>query len=117
LRYLRYTFTLQMHTFQVGDTLKDAPMTAWGGSLWTLKFEFLCYLLIGLLFTVRKLRPITLLALFVVAAVHGWIHGDDLSGFVAVLAAGSLLALNRRLSPSHGGSQCPQQGWRWSVQP
>ncbi len=99
LRYLRYTFTLQMHTFQVGDTLKDAPMTAWDGSLWTLKYEYLCYLLIGLLFTVRRLRLIAVLALFVAAAVHSWIHGDDLSGFVAVFAAGSLLALSRRRIP------------------
>lgn len=100
LHYLRYTFTLQMHTYSVGSTLHDAPYpSAWDGALWTLRWEFLCYLLIGVLLTVRRLRqPLVWLA-FLVAAAHSWWRGDDPSNFAALFLAGSVIAVNRHRLP------------------
>lgn len=49
---------LFMRTFQVGDILANAPIPdSWNGSLWTLFYEFLCYLavlVVGLLGVLKR---------------------------------------------------------------
>lgn len=53
---------LKMNNFGIGDTLQTVPYrTAWNGSLWTLYYEFLSYLIIwvvgGLLLARRSVIP------------------------------------------------------------
>lgn len=48
--YLYLNMFLDMRSFAIGDTLSTVPYPdAWNGSLWTLYYEFLCYLIIGVL--------------------------------------------------------------------
>ena len=48
--YLYLNMFLEMRSFAIGDTLSSVPYPdAWNGSLWTLYYEFLCYLIIGVL--------------------------------------------------------------------
>ncbi|MFF1382224.1 acyltransferase family protein [Arthrobacter sp. NPDC058288] len=52
----------------IGTTLAGAPYPeAWNGSLWTLRYEFACYVVIGLVLLGRKAR--TTVALFPIALV------------------------------------------------
>lgn len=103
VRYVRHTFTLQMHVWNVGDTLHNAPYPlAWDGSLWTLRYEFLCYLIVGVLLTVTRLRHGVLWVAFALAAAHSLWRGDSLSNFAAVFVAGSIIAVNRRRIPLAG---------------
>lgn len=91
----------------------------WDGPLWTLTWEVLCYVLIGLaLFLTRRLsndgRSATVIILWLFAAASGAVAGKILSGgfgpdrtefvlpFIAIFMASSLLATIRhriRVSP------------------
>lgn len=65
ISYVYKNFFLLVKELNIGHTLDGFPYQAWNGSLWTLIHEFLCYILIGLLFSVRHLRtPPVLLGLF-----------------------------------------------------
>lgn len=49
--------TLQIRQWGIGDTLASAPIpNAWNGSLWTLYWEFGCYVIIGVFYCVRIFR-------------------------------------------------------------
>lgn len=50
VQYVWSDLFLRMNTYQIGQTLADVPYPhVWNGSLWSLYFEFLCYLVVGLL--------------------------------------------------------------------
>jgi peptidoglycan/LPS O-acetylase OafA/YrhL len=33
---------------EIGTTIRDVPVPSWNGSLWTLRHEIACYILVGL---------------------------------------------------------------------
>ncbi|WP_344691613.1 acyltransferase, partial [Microbacterium esteraromaticum] len=77
LEYLVKNAGLYIFTFEMTGTLTDAPYAgAWNGSLWTLFYEALCYLAIGLAMTFISRRwlvrvlVVTLVAGMAVTAAH-----------------------------------------------
>lgn len=60
--YISANFFLHIHQWNIDGLLKDTPYiksgypVAWDGSLWTLIYEFKCYLLLGLLGVIGLLR-------------------------------------------------------------
>lgn len=84
--YVYLNMFLEIGTFAIGDTLSSVPYPdVWNGSLWTLYFEFLCYLIVGVILIWRQARtsvwPIAL-AFLVSAALN-------LRPDLVVLAGGS----------------------------
>ena len=70
--YVYTNATLYITHPTIPGSLGDAPYTShWNLSLWTLQWEFLCYLAIGVLLSFRwvRRRPWVVLAAFVVIAV------------------------------------------------
>lgn len=78
--YVLENLTLRINAYDVAGTPAAVPYPgAWNGSLWTLYFEFLCYLLMGLLLclpVVRRHRWLVLvgfaLSVLAWATVGGW---------------------------------------------
>lgn len=69
LHHLIANFGLKMNEYGVAGTLSSVPYPgAWNGSLWSLYYEFLCYLAVGGLLAVGVLRrhPLVLLPIFAV---------------------------------------------------
>lgn len=55
--YLFSNLFLEVRSFAIGDTLSSVPYPdAWNGSLWTLYYEFLCYLFVGVLLIWSRAR-------------------------------------------------------------
>lgn len=55
--YIFLNMFLEVRTYAIGDTLATVPYPdAWNGSLWTLYYEFLCYLFIGVLLIWKRAR-------------------------------------------------------------
>src|SRR5262249_12564608 len=73
LGYLLNNWSTNVEQPSIGDTLRGAHVAALNGSLWTLKYELACYILVSLLavFAVlRRLRYVVLgLALFGLAVI------------------------------------------------
>lgn len=71
LQYVWSNLFLHIDTYRIGDTLVTAPYpNAWNGSLWTLYFEFLCYLMVWVLGGLAVYRrSITLVAAIFAASV------------------------------------------------
>lgn len=64
LQFIWSNITLYMNEYTVGSTLSGVPYPgAWNGSLWTLFYEFLCYVLVWVLGAVAWFRRSAVLAL------------------------------------------------------
>lgn len=114
LRYVVTNLGLHIYTFAVGDTLAHVPIDrSWNGSLWTLFWEFLCYLVVlvaGLAGILARRRGIQTLFVgaWVLAATTtltplgqlsvplglyriGALPLDEMGRFALAFAAGSLI--------------------------
>lgn len=101
--YIANNIFLKVHQDGISHTLVTAPYgPAWNGSLWTLIYEFLCYVAIGILLSLasRWRRPIVVAALLACAAVWTAESHVGSAGFIESLAflgsiffAGSTIAL------------------------
>jgi peptidoglycan/LPS O-acetylase OafA/YrhL len=100
--YIGNNLLLKVHQDGISHTLANAPYgTAWNGSLWTLIYEFLCYLAIGaLLFATRGRRALVVAALVLCAAVwtvewHAGATGllQSFAFLASIFFAGSVIAL------------------------
>ncbi|MDR3664100.1 MAG: acyltransferase, partial [Mycobacterium sp.] len=122
LGYVFRNSWLRLNQYSINGTLLGAPIpNAWNGSLWTLFYEFLCYLLIGVLALVGVLRSKVWL---VAVAAAAWVtevvftsvrhlnletntfHSIDAQhvlSLVPVFLAGSVLY--------HFRDQIPDSGW------
>ncbi|OZE34098.1 MULTISPECIES: acyltransferase [unclassified Rhodococcus (in: high G+C Gram-positive bacteria)] len=91
--YLYSNVTLLMRQWTIGGTLDGAPWPdAWDGPLWTLIYEFGCYVLIAALFAVRAFRNrwavlTVFAALTVLSAAHKLGHFPDNTKAVNALLA------------------------------
>lgn len=114
--FLLRNLGLMVQEFTVGDTLRGTPYPgAWIGSLWTLFFEFLCYLAIAVLVSVvsRRWLPAAVVTVWVLASGLTLVLGltQSLEGSsIARLAqlasfffAGAALWCVRRATPRHFG--------------
>lgn len=72
--FISGNFTLRLNQFTIGDTLVGLPYPdAWNGSLWTLMYEFNCYVLIGVVLIFPWFRkPWALVTLFLLSSVFGY---------------------------------------------
>ncbi len=121
LGYIAHNYSLRITQSTIARTLPLGYFRpAWNGSLWTLFFEFLCYLLVGTLALIGLLRRRLMVA--VIAALV-WVaeivvvsvpslnhqfspsqHWDlmKMMTFVPIFLAGSLLHLYREKVPDSG---------------
>jgi peptidoglycan/LPS O-acetylase OafA/YrhL len=77
----------------IGTTLVGLPYAeAWNGSLWTLRYEVLCYVMIGLALALACVRRRRTLFLFVFAGVTSVSLGVHARGIDGVIADAALLA-------------------------
>lgn len=112
-RYVGVNAGLQINQWGIERTLESGPYpTAWNGSLWTLWYEFVAYLALGVLFFVRVMRrPVALGVLVVVVLglqplAHGpldvgnsfYLNGLWLAGFF--LSGAFLWSISQRLPVS-----------------
>jgi peptidoglycan/LPS O-acetylase OafA/YrhL len=76
--YVLENLALRINAYDVAGTPSAVPYPgAWNGSLWTLYFEFLCYLLVGLLVCLRIVRRQPwLVALGFAVSVLAWASID-----------------------------------------
>jgi peptidoglycan/LPS O-acetylase OafA/YrhL len=103
LNYVTHNLGLKVERDGIAGTLPNAPYgPAWDGSLWTLFYEFACYLILGALLSVPVLRRRqAVAATFVVSAAiggYGATHtlpnlADRFFMLAPVFLAGSLLYL------------------------
>jgi peptidoglycan/LPS O-acetylase OafA/YrhL len=116
VHYLVADWWLDIKVYSIAGTPRGVPVPgAWDGSLWTLRWEFLCYLLIAALAvsTVLRRRQIVLAmwllswAAALGAAAAGLptytdTPAHDLLRFLPVFLAGAVLWLYRDRVPDHG---------------
>lgn len=94
-RFIFINFFLQMRAFDVSYTPADVPFAgSWNGSLWTLYYEFQCYLLIGvaaMLPVVR--RSVWPLLLLFAASVAAYANLDTVGVYLSEPGFALLLRL------------------------
>jgi peptidoglycan/LPS O-acetylase OafA/YrhL len=92
LNYIMSNLNPSLHIgiYAIGDTLIDIPHpNAWNGSLWSLEYEFLSYLIIAVLFCfVKKHRFITVLIMWAgLSSLNALIH------VTGILDSGGMFAM------------------------
>ena len=119
--YVGRNLALQIHQSTIANTLPLGFFRpVWNGSLWTLSFEFACYLIIGLLAVLGALRHRwTVVVLFLavwtaaimITAIPAWNHEFSpfsnwfimqMLTFVPIVLGGALLWLYRDAIPDSG---------------
>lgn len=56
LRYVYSNLLLHMNQISIEQTLQTSSLPYWKGSIWTLEWEFLCYLLVGIVVSIPVCR-------------------------------------------------------------
>jgi peptidoglycan/LPS O-acetylase OafA/YrhL len=101
LTYVTANLSLDISQWGIADTLQHVPFAgAWNGSLWTLQFEFLAYLVAGLLLTSRLVRRhlklvlclVTVLTAAAIALTAGPLDVDSYYGFNSLRLGASFAA-------------------------
>ncbi|MBF4765512.1 acyltransferase [Nocardioides islandensis] len=125
LNYVVNNLTLKVFGGTVAGTLSDAPFPGiWNGSLWTLYYEFMCYLIVGTLLALpfMRRRPLLLAPVFVGSVVFlahpEWIqtyfggHLDVifLTPLLPFFLGGSVVWLLRDAIPLHWYVALPAAG-------
>ena len=112
LHYLAVNSLLKMRAYEIAGTPTGIPYPrAWDGSLWTLWYEFVCYLIIaGLAVTAILQRRRVMLALWIISWIAaffvfvGGLHIPSLQlvRFIPIFLAGGTLWLYREKVPDSG---------------
>lgn len=122
MNYIFSNMFLDVRLFAIGDTLSTVPYpNAWNGSLWTLYYEFLCYLFVGVFLIYTRARSaVWPIAVAFVASVVVYARIDWILTFVDGNFSFKLLAmllpyflggaLIRMLSPKVGLHWIPGLG-------
>jgi len=101
LTFITRNLFLEIHQWGIPDTLQDVPYVgAWNGSLWTLQFEFLAYVVAGLLLTSRIVRRhlklvlclVTILSATAIALAQGPLGVDSYFWFNSLRLGASFAA-------------------------
>lgn len=114
--YVLLNFMLRINSFAIGNSLHSTPFpSAWDGSLWTLYYEFLCYVLLGALFMFgwwrRSALPTVLaFALSVIIFINtstvmsylgGNPHAQNFIHFLPYFLGGACIQMLRPYLPIH----------------
>jgi peptidoglycan/LPS O-acetylase OafA/YrhL len=102
--FIGHNIALKLEQNGIADTLGHAPVAgAWNGSLWTLFYEFLCYLAVGVLLFATRGRGALVVAALVATAVGDTVlvHGlgvragtvENFAWLAAPFFAGAVLAI------------------------
>ena len=121
LGYVGRNLALQIHQSTIANTLPLGFFRpVWNGSLWTLSYEFICYLLIGLLAVIGALRHrwsvvglfgVVWTAMILITSIPVWNHAFSpfsnwfimqLLTFVPIMLGGAILWLFRDSIPDSG---------------
>ena len=116
--YVYHNFLLRQNQPDIAGTPTNVPLPGvWNGSLWTLQYEFACYVLVGVMAVFGLLRRRVLVVLFTAAV---WVAADyivftqtslappegfdevRLLGLVPLFFVGALLYLYRDRIPDSG---------------
>ncbi len=101
LTYISENLSLAIRQWGIADTLQHVPFVgAWNGSLWTLEFEFLAYLVAGLLLTSCLVRShltlvlpvVSVLAAIAIALADGPLDVESYFGFNSLRLGASFAA-------------------------
>ncbi|MCL2652429.1 MAG: acyltransferase [Propionibacteriaceae bacterium] len=83
VQYVLGNVFLKMHSWDVANTPTNVPYAGrWNGPLWTIFFEFCCYVIVGLLLSLpaaRRRQQFVIPALFAVSVVLQWQAGPTVA--------------------------------------